>query len=63
MALLPPPDVIDRFVETARLLLMLQAHRSIESTSLAELRGALLPGLMSGAIRVRDAEKIVGDAT
>jgi type I restriction enzyme, S subunit len=34
-----------------------------ESLILAELRDGLLPGLMSGEIRVRDAEKIVGDAT
>ena len=30
---------------------------------LAELRDTLLPRLMSGEIRVREAEKIVGDAT
>ncbi|HUY45845.1 MAG TPA: restriction endonuclease subunit S [Streptosporangiaceae bacterium] len=34
-----------------------------ESLTLAELRDALLPGLMSGEIRIRDAEKIVEDAT
>ena len=35
----------------------------IESQKLADLRDALLPGLMSGAIRVRDAEKAVEEAT
>lgn len=34
-----------------------------ESTKLAELRDALLPKLMSGEIRVKDAEKIVEDVT
>jgi hypothetical protein len=34
-----------------------------ESNSLAELRNMLLPKLMSGEIRVRDAEKVVGDVT
>lgn len=34
-----------------------------ESLNLAELRDALLPRLMSGVIRVRDAEKIVEDVT
>ncbi|MDQ2874365.1 MAG: restriction endonuclease subunit S [Actinomycetota bacterium] len=34
-----------------------------ESLALAQLRDTLLPKLMSGAIRVRDAEQIVGDAT
>jgi type I restriction enzyme S subunit len=34
-----------------------------ESAALADLRDTLLARLMSGEIRVRDAEKIVGDAT
>lgn len=34
-----------------------------ESLSLAQLRDALLPRLMSGEIRVRDAEKVVEDVT
>lgn len=34
-----------------------------ESLTLAELRDTVLPKLMSGEIRVRDAEKIVEDAT
>jgi restriction endonuclease S subunit len=34
-----------------------------ESLSLAELRDALLPKLMSGEIRVRDAQKVVEDVT
>jgi type I restriction enzyme S subunit len=34
-----------------------------ESLALAELRDALLPKLMSGEIRVRDAERIVEDVT
>jgi type I restriction enzyme S subunit len=39
------------------------AASAAETTTLAELRDALLPKLMSGEIRVRDAEKIVGDVT
>ncbi|MFF4128338.1 restriction endonuclease subunit S [Microbispora rosea] len=43
-------------------------HRTVEvhlreSRTLAALRDALLPQLMSGRLRVRDAEKIVEDAT
>jgi type I restriction enzyme S subunit len=34
-----------------------------ESESLAELRDTLLPKLMSGELRVKDAERIVEDAT
>lgn len=44
--------------------LRLRAHRaSVESRTLAALRDTLLPQLMSGRIRVKDAEKIVEDAT
>ena len=34
-----------------------------ETQALAQLRNTLLPGLMSGAIRVRSAEKVVEDVT
>jgi type I restriction enzyme S subunit len=33
-----------------------------QSKALAELRDALLPKLMSGQVRIRDAEKVVEDA-
>lgn len=35
---------------------------AVESTVLAETRDVLLPGLMSGKIRVKDAERVVGEA-
>jgi type I restriction enzyme, S subunit len=35
----------------------------VENRALAELRDTLLPKLMSGEIRVRDAEKVVEDVT
>lgn len=38
-------------------------HALAESETLANLRNTLLPQLMSGRLRVRDAEKIVEDAT
>jgi type I restriction enzyme, S subunit len=60
---LPAGDVISRFVETARPLLALDAQLAGESRSLAELRDTLLPKLMSGEIRVRDAERVVEDVT
>jgi len=37
-------------------------ENSLESRTLAELRDRLLPKLMSGEIRVKDAEKMVEDA-
>lgn len=44
-----------------RLGLVAHARRE-ESVTLAETRDALLPGLMSGKIRVKDAERVVGEA-
>jgi type I restriction enzyme S subunit len=38
------------------------AANSRESETLAALRDLLLPKLMSGEIRVKDAEKAVGEA-
>jgi len=61
--LVPIGEMIDRFTSTARLLLSFRDHTSNESRSLAGLRDALLPRLMSGEIRIRDAEKIVEDTT
>jgi len=60
---LPPNDVISRIASQVRPLLKLSDHMSEESSSLASLRDTLLPRLMSGEIRVRDAERIVEDAT
>jgi type I restriction enzyme, S subunit len=60
---LPAGGMIQLFTETARPLLALEAQITEESRSLAELRDALLPRLMSGEIRVRDAEKVVEDVT
>lgn len=61
--LLPPREKLDRFEDTV-MALRLRAHRaSVESRTLAALRDTLLPQLMSGRLRVKDAEKIVEDAT
>jgi type I restriction enzyme S subunit len=60
---LPADEMIVRFSETARPLLALSAQLADESLALAELRDTLLPKLMSGEIRVRDAEKVVEDVT
>jgi type I restriction enzyme S subunit len=60
---LPPDDVIKRFSVTAKTLLSLSAHIADESRTLGELRDTLQPRLMSGEIRVRDAEKVVEEVT
>ncbi|MFJ6320763.1 hypothetical protein ACIQJW_32275 [Streptomyces californicus] len=58
----PAADEISSFeAATARLHERLVATAS-ENRSLAALRDVLLPQLMSGKLRVRDAEKIVEDA-
>ena len=41
----------------------MNAQITEESRTLAQLRDTLLPKLMSGEIRVRDAEKVVEDVT
>jgi type I restriction enzyme S subunit len=46
----------------SRLLAQISACRE-ENKALTELRDTLLPKLMSGEIRMRDAEKVVEDVT
>lgn len=60
---LPADDKIKRFSMTALPLLALKAQLADESLALAGIRDTLLPKLMSGQIRVRDAEKVVEDVT
>jgi type I restriction enzyme, S subunit len=63
VVLMPSGDHLANFEEAA-LPLRERAHTAaVESRALAELRDALLPKLMSGQIRVRDAEKVVEDVT
>jgi type I restriction enzyme S subunit len=56
------PKTFGQFeILVAPLLERVRSNRA-ESRTLAETRDLLLPKLMSGEIRVRDAEKIVEDA-
>jgi len=48
--------------ERIQRLLQRQAVASVESRTLASLRDTLLPKLISGELRVPDAERIVGRA-
>nr|WP_159400540.1 restriction endonuclease subunit S [Streptomyces sp. XY431] len=60
--LLPPKDVREEF-ERSAMNLRHRAHQAaVESRTLAVLRDTLLPQLMSGMLRVHDAEQIVEDA-
>jgi type I restriction enzyme, S subunit len=57
----PAPAVLREFGTAARPLLQLAAAADRESLSLAELRDTLLPALMDGSIRVRDAIATAGE--
>ena len=57
----PPLQIIQKFEEVALPLLKLCHLRELESRNLATLRDTLLPKLLSGEIRVKQAEKMVGE--
>jgi type I restriction enzyme S subunit len=60
---MPSANSLDSFTRTARPMLE-RVNASIdESASLAALRDALLPKLLSGELRIPDAEKLVEAAT
>ena len=57
--LLPPPPLLQKFDEVARSLDERVHKCSHESRTLAALRDALLPKLISGKLRVKDAERFL----
>ncbi len=59
---IPAQTAADRFNQIARPLYRRRVFALAESRALATLRDALLPQLMSGKLRVAEAEKIVEDA-
>jgi type I restriction enzyme, S subunit len=60
--LVPENDICSAFGQLVRRFYASQEANSAESRTLAELRDLLLPKLLSGEIRVKEAEKIVEDA-
>ena len=56
------PELLRAFDETARTLLDRIVANEMENRTLAATRDFLLPKLMSGEVRVKDAEKLVGEA-
>ena len=56
---LPSEEVVYAFQGTARPLLDRLGDSIHESFALAQIRDLLLPKLMSGEIRLRDAERVV----
>jgi type I restriction enzyme S subunit len=57
--IVPPMPVIERFTGIARPLLGRVCANRQESVTLTGIRDTLLPKLLSGEIRIRDAEKLV----
>ena len=60
---IPPEEEVEAFEGTAMALRNRVHQATVESRTLAKLRDTLLPQLMSGKLRVKDAEKLVEDAT
>jgi len=54
----PPPPIIDAFESAATAYLRRQKQSEDQSRTLAALRDTLLPKLISGELRVKDAEQI-----
>lgn len=57
----PGERVVARFADVAVPLMLRIEHNDAEASSLAATRDFLLPKLMSGEVRVKDAEKHVGE--
>lgn len=55
----PIPEILDKFIDHVGPLHQLIAKNLIQSRTLAALRDSLLPKLISGEIRVENAEKLV----
>jgi type I restriction enzyme S subunit len=58
----PTPETLHSLQERLDPMFQLGIRLSYESVTLAELRGALLPKLLSGELQVRDAENLVEQA-
>ena len=59
--IMPPPKVLEAFDSTVIQLFNRISKNEKENLTLAETRDFLLPRLLSGAVTVTDAEKIVGE--
>jgi type I restriction enzyme S subunit len=58
----PPPVVVEAFTRSVRPTYQRIDHNEAESQTVATMRDILLPKLLSGEIRVKDAEKFVEKA-
>ena len=62
VTVIPPRSVVAAFESLVMPVFQLRWKRERESRTLAALRDTLLPKLLSGEIRVKQAEKMVGEA-
>ena len=58
----PTDDLLDLYFSTVRPFDLARAQNDRESTILSEIRDTLLPKLISGELRIKDAEKFLKDA-
>lgn len=56
LQVIPPPALLEAFDRTAKVIFDRRYRNECESRTLAAIRDALLPKLISGEIRVKDAE-------
>jgi type I restriction enzyme S subunit len=61
--LLPPMPIIEAFERFAVMCLERQKHYDDQSATLISLRDTLLPKLISGELRIKDAERFLEQAT
>ncbi|HLG59329.1 MAG TPA: restriction endonuclease subunit S [Vicinamibacterales bacterium] len=59
----PGPTIVAEFSRLSSPLLVRMAHNERQSATLSDLRDALLPKLVSGELRVKDAERFAGSST
>lgn len=59
---LPPAEELDWFMRVTEPLHAAMTSRLRENATLAQLRDALLPRLVSGKLRISDTERLVGEA-
>lgn len=57
---MPPPMIAKRFGDSVRPLFRRASAAALESRTLAVLRNTLLPKLISGELRIKDAERFIG---
>ena len=59
---IPPEDKLERMDSEMAPILKRLIQNNLESRTLAAIRDTLLPKLLSGEIRIKDAEKFVEEA-